>query len=198
MCDLLVLNLTTCPFFSHRKKRAARSCQLLILSSMSARRKGSVAARRRRPGPAPVRRAPGPGSAPPGKSLPPRVRQAGLMRRRRQVEDASLEIIREASALMRAPLNPTEAYSAYVAHEMSQAGEADQRLAKDLFNQVLLWMHQGWLTNDTELSDPAHPAQHLLTPPAATSSPPARGRGRVRGRSAAMQAARRVTRNRRR
>ena len=120
------------------------------------------------------------------------------MRRRREVEDASLEMIKKARALMRAPLNPTEAYSAYVAHEISQAGEDDRRLAKDLINQVLLWMHRGKLTSETELSDPAYPAQHLQPPPAATSSPPARGRGRVHGRSAARQAARKVTRKRRR
>lgn len=129
---------------------------------------------------------------------PPQVRLPGLQRRRREVEDRSLEMIREASALMRAPLNPTEAYSAYVASELSQEGEADQKLAKDMINQVLLWLHRGWLTNQTVLCDPAHPAQHLEPPPAATSSSPQRGRGRGRGRSAAMPAAKKVTRKRKR
>ena len=155
---------------------------------------GVIVSQEEEAGPSTSQEGPRPTVSPTRQLPPPRVRQTGLMRRRRQVEDESLRMIREASALMRAPLNPTEAYSAYVAHELSQAGEDGQRRARNLMNQVLLWLHQGWLTDDTELSDPAYPAQHLLTPPAATSSRPARGRGRVRGRSAARS----VPRNRRR
>ena len=130
--------------------------------------------------------------------VPPlQMTESGLRRRRRLVEDASLEMIQEASALMRAPLNPTEAYSAYIAHELSQVESQESRMVRNLINQILWWMQQGWLTTDTVLSDPAHPAQHLQPPPAAaTPSPPAMARGRARGSSAARQPGRKATRKR--
>ena len=131
-------------------------------------------------------------------SPPRQMRPPGQRSNPRLVQDASLQMIREASALMRAPLNPTEAYSASVAHDLNEAGVEQRRLAKDLINQVLWWMRRDLLTLDTGLCDPARLAEHHH--PAATSSPspPASGRGRGQGRSAVRQPGGKAGRKRRR
>jgi hypothetical protein len=108
------------------------------------------------------------------------------------VEEASLQMIREASAIMRAPLNPTEAYSASVAHDLNQGTEEQRQLAKGVINQALWWMQRELLTPDTGLCDPARLAEHHT--PAATSSPPAR----AQGRPAVRQPGGKVARKRRR
>lgn len=125
--------------------------------------------------------------------VPPlQMRPPAARRRRREAHDESLQVIREAAEIMRAPLNPTECYSAFVANELNQGGEEQKSLARDIINQVLARMKRDELTRDTVLWDPAWPAPHH--PPPATSAPPARVRGRTRGSFAARKSARKSRR----
>ncbi|XP_040197437.1 uncharacterized protein LOC120930279 [Rana temporaria] len=103
----------------------------------------------------------------------PPLQMRPLRRKRHwnQVEEESLQLIREASALMRAPLNPVESYSSYLNHELQALGEEQRGLAKGIIANVIQWARRDQLTRTTILWDPA-----AAPPP--TLSPPARGRGR--------------------
>ena len=59
-------------------------------------------------------------------SPPRQMRPQARRSNPRLVQDASLKMIQEASAMMRAPLNPTEAYSASVAHDLNEGGGAEE------------------------------------------------------------------------
>ena len=96
--------------------------------------------------------------------VPPLHMRAKRPRRMTQLEEESLKVIRDAAAIMRAPLNPVEAYSCYMADKLQKIEEGQRALTEDLFASVLPRAMRGQLTEATHLCDLAHPSP----PPPAT------------------------------